>query len=58
LTEFGKHWDRPKWRARPRREREYAKAADVRCPRTGATKSSHPAYHELMAHSAHAGVHI
>ena len=59
LSEFGKHWGSAAMAARGR-------LANENTPKLRAFDSSgnrrdevefHPAYHELMAHSAHAGVH-
>jgi len=59
LSEFGKHWV-------PRRWRREGRAANENTPKLRTFDSRgnrrdevefHPAYHELMAHSAHAGVH-
>ena len=60
LSEFGQHWGSAAMAARGRaRQRKSAKAAD--CSMRGAIRRDevefHPAYHELMARSAHAGIH-
>jgi putative acyl-CoA dehydrogenase len=59
LSEFGKHWGSAAMAARGRTANENTpklRAFDARGNRRDEIEF-HPAYHELMAHSAHAGVH-
>jgi putative acyl-CoA dehydrogenase len=59
LSQFGKHWGSAAMAARGRAANENApklKLFDARGNRRDEVEF-HPAYHELMAHSAHAGVH-
>jgi putative acyl-CoA dehydrogenase len=59
LSEFGKHWGSAAMAARGRAANENTpklRAFDSRGNRRDEVEF-HPAYHELMAHSAHAGVH-
>jgi putative acyl-CoA dehydrogenase len=59
LSEFGKHWGSAAMAARGRIANENTpklKTFDARGNRRDEIEF-HPAYHELMAHSAHAGVH-
>src|SRR5438132_9641667 len=59
LSEFGRHWGSAAMAARGRIANENTpklKAFDSRGNRRDEVEF-HPAYHELMAHSAHAGVH-
>src|SRR5437764_4645583 len=59
LSEFGQHWGSAAMAARGRIANENApklKLFDARGNRRDEVEF-HPAYHELMAHSAHAGVH-
>jgi putative acyl-CoA dehydrogenase len=59
LSEFGKHWGSAAMAARGRTANENTpklRTFDSRGNRRDEIEF-HPAYHELMAHSAHAGVH-
>ncbi|XIA63147.1 acyl-CoA dehydrogenase family protein [Bradyrhizobium sp. TZ2] len=59
LSEFGKHWGSAAMAARGRIANENTpklRTFDARGNRRDEVEF-HPAYHELMAHSAHAGVH-
>ncbi|MBR1146892.1 isovaleryl-CoA dehydrogenase [Bradyrhizobium sp. AUGA SZCCT0431] len=59
LSDFGKHWGAAAMAARGRAANENApklRTFDSRGNRRDEVEF-HPAYHELMAHSAHAGVH-
>jgi putative acyl-CoA dehydrogenase len=59
LSEFGKHWGSATMAARGRIANENPpklRSFDARGNRRDEIEF-HPAYHELMAHSAHAGVH-
>src|SRR3954470_12640619 len=59
LSEFGKHWGSAAMAARGRSANENTpklRTVDARGNRRDEVEF-HPAYHELMAHSAHAGVH-
>ena len=59
LSEFGKHWGSAAMAARGRVANENTpklRTFDARGNRRDEIEF-HPAYHELMAHSAHAGVH-
>ena len=59
LSEFGKHWGSAAMAARGRVANENTpklRIFDSRGNRRDEVEF-HPAYHELMAHSAHAGVH-
>src|SRR5882762_1117338 len=59
LSEFGAHWGSAAMAARGRTANENTpklRAFDARGNRRDEIEF-HPAYHELMAHSAHAGVH-
>ena len=59
LSEFGKHWGSAAMAARGRLANENTpklRIFDSRGNRRDEVEF-HPAYHELMAHSAHAGVH-
>jgi putative acyl-CoA dehydrogenase len=59
LSEFGKHWGSAAMAARGRVANENTpklRAFDARGNRRDEIEF-HPAYHELMAHSAHAGLH-
>ena len=59
LAEFGRHWGSAAMAARGRLANEYTpklKTFDSRGNRRDEVEF-HPAYHELMAHSAHAGLH-
>src|SRR6202163_1036243 len=59
LSEFGKHWGSAEMAARGRVANENTpklRTFDSRGNRRDEVEF-HPAYHELMAHSAHAGVH-
>jgi len=59
LSEFGKHWGSAAMAARGRTANENTpklRTFDSRGNRRDEVEF-HPAYHELMAHSAHAGVH-
>src|SRR5438094_1091915 len=59
LSEFGKHWGSAAMAARGRLANENTpklRSFDSRGNRRDEVEF-HPAYHELMAHSAHAGVH-
>src|SRR5260370_29847302 len=59
LSEFGKHWGSAAMAARGRAANENTpklRTFDSRGNRRDEVEF-HPAYHELMAHSAHAGVH-
>src|SRR3981189_3205964 len=59
LSEFGKHWGSARMAARGRLANENMpklRPFDSRGNRRDEVEF-HPAYHELMAHSAHAGVH-
>jgi putative acyl-CoA dehydrogenase len=59
LSEFGKHWGSAAMAARGRTANENTpklRTFDARGNRRDEVEF-HPAYHELMAHSAHAGVH-
>src|ERR1700742_4702108 len=59
LSEFGKHWGSAEMAARGRLANENTpklRTFDSRGNRRDEVEF-HPAYHELMAHSAHAGVH-
>jgi putative acyl-CoA dehydrogenase len=59
LSEFGKHWGSAAMAARGRAANENTpklRIFDSRGNRRDEVEF-HPAYHELMAHSAHAGVH-
>ena len=59
LSEFGKHWGSAAMAERGRLANENTpklKTFDARGVRRDEVEF-HPAYHELMAHSAHAGVH-
>jgi putative acyl-CoA dehydrogenase len=59
LSEFGKHWGSAAMAERGRRANENTpklRTFDSRGNRRDEVEF-HPAYHELMAHSAHAGVH-
>src|SRR5438132_9268793 len=59
LSEFGKHWGSAAMAARGRAANENTpklKTFDAKGNRRDEVEF-HPAYHELMAHSAHAGVH-
>jgi len=59
LSEFGKHWGSAAMAARGRQANENTpklKTFDSRGNRRDEVEF-HPSYHELMAHSAHAGVH-
>jgi hypothetical protein len=60
LSEFGRHWGSAAMAARGRVANENTpklRSFDSRGNRRDEVEF-HPAYHELMAHSAHAGVHI
>src|SRR6201991_1552780 len=59
LSEFGKHWGSAEMAARGRVANEYTpklRTFDSRGNRRDEVEF-HPAYHELMARSAHAGIH-
>src|SRR6185312_13710160 len=59
LSEFGRHWGSAAMAARGRTANENTpklRAFDSRGNRRDEVEF-HPAYHELMAHSAHAGLH-
>src|SRR5258708_27247966 len=59
LSEFGQHWGSAAMAARGRIANENTpklRTFDARGNRRDEVEF-HPAYHELMAHSAHAGVH-
>jgi putative acyl-CoA dehydrogenase len=59
LSEFGRHWGSAEMAARGRLANENTpklKTFDARGVRRDEVEF-HPAYHELMAHSAHAGLH-
>ncbi len=59
LTEFGRHWGSAAMAARGRLANENPpklRAFDARGNRRDEVEF-HPSYHELMAHSAHAGLH-
>src|ERR1700710_1697388 len=59
LSDFGKHWGSAAMAARGRAANENTpklRTFDARGNRRDEIEF-HPAYHELMAHSAHAGVH-
>jgi putative acyl-CoA dehydrogenase len=59
LSEFGQHWGSAAMAARGRVANENTpklRTFDARGNRRDEVEF-HPAYHELMAHSAHAGVH-
>jgi putative acyl-CoA dehydrogenase len=59
LSDFGKHWGSAAMAARGRAANENTpklRTFDARGNRRDEVEF-HPAYHELMAHSAHAGVH-
>src|SRR4030081_2360840 len=59
LSEFGKHWGSAAMAARGRIDNENTpklRLFDSRGNRRDEIEF-HPAYHELMAHSVHAGVH-
>src|SRR5437588_10727848 len=59
LSEFGKHWGSAAMAARGRAANENTpklRTFDAKGNRRDEVEF-HPAYHELMAHSAHAGVH-
>lgn len=59
LSDFGRHWGSAAMAERGRRANENPpklRAFDARGNRRDEVEF-HPAYHELMAHSAHAGVH-
>ncbi len=59
LTEFGRHWGSAAMAARGRIANENTpklRSFDARGFRRDEVEF-HPAYHELMAHSAHAGIH-
>jgi len=59
LSDFGKHWGSAAMAARGRSANENTpklRTFDARGNRRDEVEF-HPAYHELMAHSAHAGVH-
>src|SRR6195256_6597638 len=59
LSEFGRHWGSAAMAARGRLANENPpklRTFDSRGNRRDEVEF-HPAYHELMAHSAHAGVH-
>jgi putative acyl-CoA dehydrogenase len=59
LSEFGKHWGSAAMAARGRIANENTPKLLI-CDSRGNRRDEvefHPAYHELMAHSAHAGVH-
>ena len=59
LSDFGKHWGSAAMAARGRAANENTpklRTFDSRGNRRDEVEF-HPAYHELMAHSAHAGVH-
>jgi putative acyl-CoA dehydrogenase len=59
LSDFGRHWGSAAMAARGRLANENApklKSFDARGNRRDEVEF-HPAYHELMAHSAHAGLH-
>src|SRR6202795_1035988 len=59
LSEFGKHWGSAAMAARGRAANENTpklRTFDARGNRRDEVEF-HPAYHELMAHSAHAGLH-
>src|ERR1700710_3110050 len=59
LSEFGKHWGSTAMAARGRVANENTpklRTFDARGNRRDEIEF-HPAYHELMAHSAHAGLH-
>ena len=59
LSEFGRHWGSAEMAARGRVANENTpklRTFDSRGNRRDEVEF-HPAYHELMAHSAHAGVH-
>src|ERR1700754_2096639 len=59
LSEFGRHWGSAAMAERGRLANENTpklKAFDARGNRSDRVEF-HPAYHELMAHSAHAGLH-
>src|SRR3984893_11252529 len=59
LSEFGKHWGSAAMAARGRVAsgiKPKLRSSDSRGNRRDEVEF-HPAYHELMAHSAHAGVH-
>ncbi len=59
LSEFGRHWGSAVMAERGRRANENPpklRTFDARGVRRDVVEF-HPAYHELMAHSAHAGVH-
>src|ERR1700755_97120 len=59
LSEFGKHWGSAAMAARGRIGNENTpKIRTLDARGTGRDEIEfHPAYHELMAHSAHAGIH-
>src|SRR5689334_24706583 len=59
LSDFGRHWGSAAMAARGRLANENApklRSFDARGNRRDEVEF-HPAYHELMAHSAHAGIH-
>jgi putative acyl-CoA dehydrogenase len=59
LVEFGRHWGSAAMAARGRAANENPpklRTFDARGNRRDEVEF-HPAYHELMAHSAHAGIH-
>src|SRR3982075_3541293 len=59
LSEFGQHWGSAAMAARGRTANENTpklRTFDARGNRRDEIEF-HPAYHELMAHSAHAGIH-
>ncbi|MGH6703217.1 MAG: DNA alkylation response protein, partial [Bradyrhizobium sp.] len=59
LSDFGKHWGSAAMAARGRLANENTpklRTFDARGNRRDEVEF-HPAYHELMAHSAHAGIH-
>jgi putative acyl-CoA dehydrogenase len=59
LSDFGRHWGSAAMAVRGRAANENTpklRTFDSRCNRRDEVEF-HPAYHELMAHSAHAGVH-
>src|ERR1700710_3152770 len=59
LSDFGKHWGSAAMAARGRVANENTpklRTFDARGNRRDEIEF-HPAYHELMAHSAHAGIH-
>src|SRR4030081_3097286 len=59
LSDFGKHWGSAAMAARGRIANENTPKLPTFDPRGNRRDQIefHPAYHELMAHSAHAGVH-